>query len=43
MLERAGASGVTVMELPIGQHSRLAGGGQVDACYTLEPTAPSAA
>ncbi|HEY0201178.1 MAG TPA: ABC transporter substrate-binding protein, partial [Burkholderiaceae bacterium] len=38
MLERAGASGVTVVELPIGQHVAAIAAGQVDACYTLEPT-----
>jgi NitT/TauT family transport system substrate-binding protein len=38
MLERAGATGTTVMELPIGQHIASLVAGQVDACYTLEPT-----
>lgn len=38
MLERAGAIGVTVIELPIGQHVASLVAGQVDACYTLEPT-----
>jgi NitT/TauT family transport system substrate-binding protein len=38
MLERAGATGVTVIELPIGQHVASIAAGQVDACYTLEPT-----
>lgn len=38
MLERAGATGTTVMELPIGQHVAALVAGQVDACYTLEPT-----
>jgi len=38
MLERAGASGASVMELPIGQHIASLVAGQVDACYTLEPT-----
>jgi NitT/TauT family transport system substrate-binding protein len=38
MLERAGAKGTTVMELPIGQHVAAIAAGQVDACYTLEPT-----
>jgi NitT/TauT family transport system substrate-binding protein len=38
MLERAGASGTTVIELPIGQHVAAIAAGQVDACYTLEPT-----
>lgn len=38
MLERAGATGATVSELPIGQHVAALAVGQVDACYTLEPT-----
>lgn len=38
MLERAGASGANVVELPIGQHVASLVAGQVDACYTLEPT-----
>ena len=38
MLERAGATGATVTELPIGQHIASIVAGQVDACYTLEPT-----
>ncbi len=38
MLERAGATGATVTELPIGQHVAALVAGQVDACYTLEPT-----
>ena len=38
MLERAGATGTTVIELPIGQHVAACVAGQVDACYTLEPT-----
>lgn len=38
MLERAGASGATVTELPIAQHVAALAAGQVDACYTLEPT-----
>ena len=38
MLERAGATGATVSELPIGQHVAALVAGQVDACYTLEPT-----
>ncbi|BEP45430.1 ABC transporter substrate-binding protein [Variovorax sp. 375MFSha3.1] len=38
MLERAGAKGATVSELPIGQHVAALVAGQVDACYTLEPT-----
>jgi NitT/TauT family transport system substrate-binding protein len=38
MLERAGATGTTVVELPIGQHVAAVAAGQVDAAYTLEPT-----
>ncbi|XAH24097.1 ABC transporter substrate-binding protein [Xylophilus sp. GW821-FHT01B05] len=38
MLERAGATGASVVELPIGQHVAAIAAGQVDACYTLEPT-----
>ena len=38
MLERAGAKGATVSELPIGQHVAALVAGHVDACYTLEPT-----
>ncbi|WPB57725.1 ABC transporter substrate-binding protein [Xylophilus sp. GOD-11R] len=38
MLERAGATGASVSELPIGQHVAALAAGQVDACYTLEPT-----
>ena len=38
VLERAGASGTTVIELPIGQHVAAIAAGQVDAVYTLEPT-----
>ena len=38
MLERAGATGTTVTELPIGPHVAALVAGQVDACYTLEPT-----
>jgi NitT/TauT family transport system substrate-binding protein len=38
VLERAGASGTTVTELPIGQHVAALAAGQVDAVYTLEPT-----
>ena len=38
MLERAGAGAVAVSELPIGQHIASLVAGQVDACYTLEPT-----
>ncbi len=38
VLERAGATGATVTELPIGQHVAALAAGQVDAVYTLEPT-----
>lgn len=38
MLERAGATGASVVELPIGQHVAVVVAGQVDGCYTLEPT-----
>jgi NitT/TauT family transport system substrate-binding protein len=38
VLERAGATGATVVELPIGQHVATLAAGQLDACYTLEPT-----
>jgi NitT/TauT family transport system substrate-binding protein len=38
VLERAGASGATVVELPIAQHVATLAAGQLDACYTLEPT-----
>jgi NitT/TauT family transport system substrate-binding protein len=38
VLERAGAGAVNVTELPIGQHIAALAAGQVDACYTLEPT-----
>ena len=38
VLERGGASGATVVELPIGQHVAALAAGQLDGCYTLEPT-----
>lgn len=38
VLERAGAPGTAVTELPIGQHVAALAAGQVDAVYTLEPT-----
>ncbi|MCW5261815.1 ABC transporter substrate-binding protein [Verminephrobacter eiseniae] len=38
VLERAGAGGTRVIELPIGQHLAALAAGQVDAVYTLEPT-----
>lgn len=38
VLERAGATGATVVELPIGQHVAALAAGQVEGCYTLEPT-----
>ncbi len=38
ILERGGAAGATVVELPIGQHVAALAAGQVDGAYTLEPT-----
>jgi NitT/TauT family transport system substrate-binding protein len=38
VLERAGATGATVIELPIGQHVASLAAGQIDGVYTLEPT-----
>ena len=38
ILERGGATGATVVELPIGQHVASLAAGQIDGCYTLEPT-----
>lgn len=38
VLERGGASGATVVELPIGQHIAALAAGQLDGAYTLEPT-----
>jgi NitT/TauT family transport system substrate-binding protein len=38
VLERAGATGATVTELPIATHVASLAAGQVDAVYTLEPT-----
>jgi NitT/TauT family transport system substrate-binding protein len=38
ILERGGATGATVVELPIGQHVAALAAGQLDGCYTLEPT-----
>jgi NitT/TauT family transport system substrate-binding protein len=38
VLERGGATGATVVELPIGQHVAALAAGQVDGAYTLEPT-----
>ncbi len=38
MLERGGATGATVVELPIGQHVAAIAAGQIDGAYTLEPT-----
>jgi len=38
VLDKAGATGYTVTEMPIGQHAAAVGAGQVDAAYTLEPT-----
>ena len=37
VLERGGATGATVVELPIGQHVAALAAGQLDGCYTLEP------
>jgi NitT/TauT family transport system substrate-binding protein len=38
VLERAGATGATVVELPIATHVASLAAGQIDAVYTLEPT-----
>lgn len=38
ILERGGATGATVVELPIAQHVAALAAGQLDGCYTLEPT-----
>lgn len=38
ILERGGATGATVVELPIAQHVAALASGQIDGCYTLEPT-----
>ena len=38
ILERGGATGATVVELPIAQHIAALAAGQIDGCYTLEPT-----
>ena len=38
VLERAGAKASTVVELPIAQHVASLAAGQLEACYTLEPT-----
>jgi NitT/TauT family transport system substrate-binding protein len=38
ILERGGATNVTVVELPISQHVAALAAGQIDGCYTLEPT-----
>jgi NitT/TauT family transport system substrate-binding protein len=38
ILERGGATGATAVELPIGQHVAALAAGQIDGCYTLEPT-----
>jgi NitT/TauT family transport system substrate-binding protein len=38
ILERGGAVGATVVELPISQHVAALTAGQIDGCYTLEPT-----
>lgn len=38
ILEKAGATGAIVTELAISQHVAAVAAGQLDACYTLEPT-----
>jgi NitT/TauT family transport system substrate-binding protein len=38
VLERGGATGANVVELPIGQHVAAIAAGQIDGAYTLEPT-----
>lgn len=38
VFERAGATGVTVVELPLGQHVAAMVAGQIDGSYALEPT-----
>ena len=38
IFERGGATGATVVELPIAQHVAALAAGQIDGCYTLEPT-----
>lgn len=38
VLERGGAAGAIVVELPIGQHVAALAAGQLDGAYTLEPT-----
>jgi NitT/TauT family transport system substrate-binding protein len=38
VLERGGATGATVIELPIAQHVAALAAGQIDGAYTLEPT-----
>ena len=38
VLERAGSKDNQLIELPIAQHVAAIAAGQVDACYTLEPT-----
>jgi NitT/TauT family transport system substrate-binding protein len=38
ILERGGAVGATVVELPISQHVAALEAGQIEGCYTLEPT-----
>lgn len=37
VLERGGATGATVVELPISQHVAALAAGQIDGAYTLEP------
>lgn len=38
ILERNGIPDAKIIELPIGQHVPALAAGQIDACYTLEPT-----
>ncbi len=38
ILENAGVKNARVIELPIAQHVASLAAGQIDACYTLEPT-----
>lgn len=38
VFERGGATGVTVVELPLGQHVAAMVAGQIDGSYALEPT-----
>ena len=38
ILEKNGIADAKIIELPIGQHVPAIAAGQIDACYTLEPT-----